>query len=246
MIWPEEKRCAVSLTYDDAFDSHWSEVAPALERRGFRGTFYTPIRPSLWKSAEHWKKVAQAGHELGNHTVFHPCRRAPDTESYQSFDRHDLSRYSLEEFEREVEVANAFLQLLDGQSLRTYGNTCHNTTVGRGADEVSITPALRRLFSAARGARRFELVASATSGLDLFEVGCISSHHFEDLKRGIDHARETHGWLIICLHDVADQEERLRIARTVHEAVLDYLAADESTWVAPVRDVAAWLAADTP
>jgi len=241
-IWPEGKGCAVSLTYDDAFESHWREVAPALEERGFRGTFYTPIRPSLWNHAEQWRKVAQAGHELGNHTVFHPCRRPPESENYKGFDRFDLSRYTLEEFEREVAVANAYLQLLDGQPWRTYGHTCYDMTVGRGSDEVSVTPVVRKHFSAARGARRLEFAASAIDGINLFEIGAVSSYHFEDFKRGIDHARESQGWLIIALHDVAEREERLRIARTEHEALLDYLATDDSIWLNSVRDVAAWIA----
>lgn len=239
--WPEGRRCAVSLTYDDAFDSHWREVAPKLSERGFRGTFYTPIRASLWEHAAEWRKVAEAGHELGNHTVFHPCRRAPESENYGRFDRYDLSRYTLEELAQEVGVANAYLELLDGQSVRTYGNTCHNVTVGRGADEVSITPVLQRFFPAARGGRKSDFRASSLDGIDFYEVGCVSSHSSAELKLAVDHARECGGWLVICLHGVADKEERLQIARKEHDAVLEYLAADTSTWVASVRDVATWL-----
>lgn len=236
-VWPEEKCCAISLSYDDAFESHWREVAPELEQRGFRGTFYTPIRSVFWEYAEEWKQVAKNGHELGNHTVFHPCRRPTDGPTYGVFDRYDLSRYSLDEFRNEIEVANAFLKLVDGRSQRTYGNTCHNMTVGRDDQEISITPVLQELFPAARGARRNTLAATELETLNLHEIGCVSSHSFADLKQSIDHAKQSGGWLVICLHDVADKEERLRIARSEHTALLDYLVQD-SIWVAPVIDVA--------
>ncbi|MCC5843850.1 MAG: hypothetical protein JJU05_06320 [Verrucomicrobia bacterium] len=41
------RRAAVSLTYDDCMDCHLDLVAPALEARGFRGTFYTPVNATL-------------------------------------------------------------------------------------------------------------------------------------------------------------------------------------------------------
>lgn len=235
---PEGKTCAVSLTYDDAFDAHWQEVAPELERRGFRGTFYTPIRASLWNNAAEWRKVAEAGHELGNHTVFHPCRRKPDAPDYEAFTRNDLSRFTLEEFQRELEVANAYLQLLDGRSERTYGNTCHNTTVGRGEAETSITPVLEKLFPAARGPRKEAFEASDPATLNIHEIGCISSHQSSLLKQGIDHALESGGWLVICLHTVGPEEARLCMARKEHDAMLDYLVAHPEIWVAPVVEVA--------
>ena len=38
--WPEGRRCAVSLTYDDALPVHYEHVGPRLEAHGLRGTFY--------------------------------------------------------------------------------------------------------------------------------------------------------------------------------------------------------------
>jgi peptidoglycan/xylan/chitin deacetylase (PgdA/CDA1 family) len=233
-IWPQGKRGAVSLTYDDALECHWQEVAPALEQRGFRGTFYTPIRESLWQHAARWRKVAESGHELGNHTIFHPCRRPSGTKT----DRDDLRAYSLEDLQRELEVANAFLHLIDGKELRTYGNTCHHNTVGSEGAEVPMEPLLASMFSAARGPRHMAPISMNPETLDLHKVGCVSSHQFSVLKQGIEHAAETGGWIIICLHGVAEHEERLRIARSEHEALLDHLAGRSEIWVSPVTEIA--------
>ncbi|MGB1892738.1 MAG: polysaccharide deacetylase family protein, partial [Candidatus Latescibacterota bacterium] len=69
--WPEGKRGAVSLTYDDALPVHYEHVAPLLEEHGLRATFYTNVL-SLGANPEAWRQVAAQGHELGNHSIFHP------------------------------------------------------------------------------------------------------------------------------------------------------------------------------
>lgn len=51
--WPEGKRGAVSLTYDDALPVHYERVAPLLEDHGLRATFYTNVL-SLGANPEAW------------------------------------------------------------------------------------------------------------------------------------------------------------------------------------------------
>jgi len=72
-LWPDATQCAVSLSYDDSVPVHHREVAPLLEKHGLRGTFY--LSALTIENPEAWKIVAAAGHELGNHSLFHPCRR---------------------------------------------------------------------------------------------------------------------------------------------------------------------------
>lgn len=73
--WPQGRKGAVSITYDDALPCHHQLVAPAWEAVGLRATFYTPIRSTLMEEVEAWRAVATKGHELGNHSLFHPCRK---------------------------------------------------------------------------------------------------------------------------------------------------------------------------
>ncbi len=69
----------ICLTYDDALPIHREVVAPLLAERGLRGTFYIPAaRDDLHVNLDGWRKVAQLGHELGNHSCFHPCRTRAD------------------------------------------------------------------------------------------------------------------------------------------------------------------------
>jgi oligosaccharide reducing-end xylanase len=69
--WPENRKGAVSLTFDDGCVSHRLLGFSALEERGYRGTFFlvSDSRANVWES---WKEAAQAGHEIGSHTKTHP------------------------------------------------------------------------------------------------------------------------------------------------------------------------------
>jgi len=65
--WPNGARAAVSLAYDDALDSQLDNALPALQRHGFKATFYLTLAnaPVRRRMAE-WRAAAQRGHELGN------------------------------------------------------------------------------------------------------------------------------------------------------------------------------------
>lgn len=68
--WPDNKKGAVSLTFDDGADSQLSLGIPALDNRGLKGTFFLPTKyVTAWNS---WKKAARNGHEIGSHTMTHP------------------------------------------------------------------------------------------------------------------------------------------------------------------------------
>ena len=78
--YKDGKECAVSLTFDDSMKEHYTIVAPELEKRGFRGTFWMC---GGWMPAEHqydtthftWaeaKEMSDKGHEMSNHSWSHP------------------------------------------------------------------------------------------------------------------------------------------------------------------------------
>jgi hypothetical protein len=72
--WPDGAKAAICLTYDDALDGHLDYAIPQLDSAGFKGTFYcTGNSPSLYSRMGEWRMAAKNGHELGNHTLFHPC-----------------------------------------------------------------------------------------------------------------------------------------------------------------------------
>ncbi len=93
--WPEGKIAAVSLAYDDALPSQLDIALPQLNHAGLKASFYLPLSAlTLTTRLADWRAVAAAGHELGNHSLFHQCSRIKPGRDWVS-PQHDLYPYSL-------------------------------------------------------------------------------------------------------------------------------------------------------
>lgn len=116
--WPSGARAAVSLTYDDGLNSQLDTVVPELEARGLKASFFL-VRENVDARIADWVKVAQLGHEIGNHTVSHPC---------------DLAGYDETAFaEREVLPMEAYLDGHFGSERpRIFAYPCGYLGLGRG------------------------------------------------------------------------------------------------------------------
>jgi peptidoglycan-N-acetylglucosamine deacetylase len=240
--WPEGRKCAVSLTYDDALPIHYQYVAPALEARGLRGTFFLLISGDPINNPERWGDLAARGHELGNHSLFHPCRRQPP-ENYQWLDpSFDTRTYTPTRLQLELRLANFVLYLLDGKRQRTFGSPCSETYIGPDELRIPISDVARKDFVAARGAMTDQMVEINTE-LDLMNVGhCTAeARSFDDLRAEINAAKNVSAWLVYMIHGVGRETNELYIERDVHETLLDFLAADKEIWVKPFINVALWV-----
>src|SRR5471032_2868792 len=95
-IWPNGAKGAVSLTYDDGYDSQLENAAPLLDRLGLKATFFLTVE-NIDERLPDWQALARNGHEIGNHTSTHPCK---------------LHGYSAERFLKEqIEPAEQYLHV---------------------------------------------------------------------------------------------------------------------------------------
>jgi peptidoglycan/xylan/chitin deacetylase (PgdA/CDA1 family) len=240
--WPGEFQGAVSLTYDDGLPVHCDLVGPLLRQYGLRATFYPMIHSDLRLHPERWKELAAAGHELGNHSVFHPCRQR-SAEPYTWLDeRYDLSQYSLGQMRAELEVANLVLHLLDGQRARSYGSTCGDLSVGPEGLDEPLGPILRDLFVAGRGTLTNQ-VAQPGLALDLFNIDCIDAGgcSLQGLQDLVERARASGGWAVLVIHGVGAGTHEIHLETDAHEGFIRWLAQQGRIWTAPVRDIAAYI-----
>ena len=96
--YKDGKECAVSLTFDDSMKEHYTIVAPELEKRGFRGTFWmvgawmpevaeADTTHFTWAEA---KEMSDNGHEMSNHTWSHPyMTMLSDEDLYNEIKKND-------------------------------------------------------------------------------------------------------------------------------------------------------------
>jgi oligosaccharide reducing-end xylanase len=72
--WPDNRKGAVSLGFDDGCPSHLSLGVPALNARGLKGTFFLVTGDGSnpdWPDWNAWRNAAAQGHEIGSHTMTH-------------------------------------------------------------------------------------------------------------------------------------------------------------------------------
>src|SRR5688572_14422385 len=94
-IW-KNKKCAVVITYDDALHVHLDNAIPVLDSLGLKATFYlSGYSPGCSERLADWKVAASRGHELANHTLFHPCIGNLPGRSFVK-PEYDLATYSVQ------------------------------------------------------------------------------------------------------------------------------------------------------
>lgn len=238
--WPAGQQGAVTLSYDDAIVAHFESVAPQLEKAGLRGTFYIQAdSPGFRRHTDRWRQVAQAGHELGNHSLHHPCRKdRPDQHTWLA-DDYNLSNYTPDRWLAEMRMANLILYLVDGRTERTFGNTCCDNYVGPLDSRTCLEELIPQLFVGGRG----EYVSKPTdpANVNFANFGHYSgdSKSFEQLRDEIESAVRDGKWIFYMFHGVGKGTHSLYIEAEEHEKLVAYLAANKDRiWTAPAVDVA--------
>jgi peptidoglycan/xylan/chitin deacetylase (PgdA/CDA1 family) len=234
--WPEGQRGAVTLTYDDGLPVHFEVVAPGLEAAGLRGTFYVPVYTGVLPYAQAWRALAARGHEIGNHSLFHPCVGGPERAWLDPV--YDLRHYTVRRWEEEIAVANFVLQQVDGQAERTFGNTCYDNRIGPEGDSTAMEPLLPRFFTAARGSDTGSPVnLQAVNFYDLGTKDC-DQMSFEEMRAEIEGVVESGGWIIYTLHGVGLETHSIHNDAREHARLVEWLGEHKDRiWTAPLIDV---------
>jgi len=229
------KSCAVVLTYDDGLNVDLTNAIPALDSVGLKATFYiSDYFNGLNAQIPKWRKAAQEGHELGNHTIWHACEGGLAGREFVK--DYDLRFYTVKRMDDEILSMNNILKSIDGKNKRTFAYPCGDTKIH---DSSYIDP-LKNEFVAARGVTPIMLPIDK---VDLYNVGCymINGQTGEQLIDLVKQAMTTHTLLVFLFHGVGG-EHSLNVSLPAHSQLLHYLKANQKNiWVAPMIDVAEFI-----
>ena len=227
--WPGGAKAAVSLTYDDGLNSQLDNVIPALNRFNLKATFFL-VEENIEPRVKDWRAVGEAGHEIGNHTVHHPC---------------DLQSVSSAAFERqEIEGMEQFLAAnFDKGRVPIYAYPCGVLDLGKGGmmeEQLRYVRLLEETFVAARAAdgepndpgsayeHRYVLQATAPT------------YDRDDPSLAMDYVRSAVAkgrWAILIFHEVvAERRGEGDTSNHSHETILAWLRS-QPVWCAPMGAV---------
>jgi peptidoglycan/xylan/chitin deacetylase (PgdA/CDA1 family) len=213
--WPEGKRAAISLSFDDARLSQVDRGLSILDACGVKATFYV-VPDRVEQRLSGWKKAVANGHEIGNHTLSHPC-----TGNFPWSREKALEKYCLEDAERELDEASAAIERLLGVRPTTFAYPCGQKFVGRGLSVKSYVPLVAKRFIVGRGA--FDEVANDPAFCDLAQVMGMDLDEldFERVRRLVDKAIADGRWLVLFGHEIGEPGRQTTIASTL-EALCRY------------------------
>lgn len=225
------KKCGLVLTYDDAIHEHLDNALPLLDSLNLKSTFYiTAFHDAAKSRMNEWKKASESGHELGNHTLFHPCDGGAGREWVRP--ENDLRAYTLPRIINEIKMTNVWLESLDGKKDRTFAFTC-------GDKKVEGSYFMNQLQNDFTGARAVRNEMHTIDKIDLYDIDCyvVNNHTYEEMKKWVDDAMVKNTLLVILFHGVGGGNG-LDVKLEDHKKLLYYIKENEKhMMITPMVDM---------
>ena len=197
--WPEGKRAALSLSFDDARLSQIDRGLAVLDKCGVKVTFFV-LPDNVEKRLAGWQKAVAAGHEIANHSVTHPC-----TGNY-AFSLHNaLENYTLEAIAKNIDGGAAEIQRLLGVKPVTFAYPCGQKFVGRGLDVRSYVPLVAERYIVGRG--YLDEAANDPAFCDLAQATgmAFDDMDYEQMRKLVTDASAEGRWLILVGHEMGER-----------------------------------------
>jgi peptidoglycan/xylan/chitin deacetylase (PgdA/CDA1 family) len=214
--WPEGKRAAISLSFDDGRPSQVDTGLALLDKYGVKATFY--VLPDRAKTRlDGWKRAVASGHEIGNHSRSHPC-----TANYTFSLKNALEEYNLARMAADLDGANSEIEHLLGVRPVTFAYPCGQKFVGRGRNVKSYVPLVATRFLVGRG--YLDEAANNPGVCDLAQAmgTYFDGLEFKQMMDLVSEAAKQRSWLIFVGHDIGKLAHQTTDAAAL-EALLKYL-----------------------
>lgn len=230
--WPDGKQVAVSLSFDDARNSQVEKGTALLDQYGVKATFYV-LPGAVKERLEGWKKATASGHEIGSHSLNHPC-----TGNFLWSRQKALEDYTVDKMRADLVESNKNIEALLGIKPEVFAYPCGQTFVGRGVNTRSYIPVVAELYLTGRG--WLDEGPNDPAFCDFAQLTGMEmdGKNFEDILPLLESARKNHLWLVLAGHEMSDsgaQTTRLTMLKKLIEYAQDPA---NGVWLAPVGTVA--------
>ena len=234
-LWPDGKQMAISLTFDDARPSQVDAGTELLNQYGVKATFVV-VPSSVEKRLDGWKKAVADGHEIGNHTLYHPC-----SGNFPWSRQTALENYTLKQMKKELTDANKRIEELLRTKPTVFAYPCGATFVGRGKDTKSYVPLIAELFIAGRG--WLDEGPNDPAFCDFAQLTGMEmdGKDFDQILPLLKNAKNTGAWLVLAGHEMGEsgsQTTRLSMLKKLIEYAQDPA---NGIWIAPMGTVAKYI-----
>lgn len=208
----DNKNCAISYTFDDGLKEHYTLVAPELENRGFRGTFWingntinrndpvvTDTARMTWAEI---KELAMRGEEVSNHGWSHK----------------KLTKLSLAEMRVEIDKNDSIILVKTGIRPLTYcyANNAKNDTVVQLASENRV------------GTRTFQRSIGSKSTL-------------EELNKWTNQLIEARDWGVGMTHGINYGYDAFKNPQVLWSYLDNVKALEDKIWIGTFKAVSAYI-----
>lgn len=233
--WPQGKQAALSLSFDDARESQVLAGTNLLDQYNVKATFF--VNPGgVEKQLEGWKKAVANGHEIGNHTLTHPC-----TGNFAWSRSNALEDHSLKAMKREMADCNKRIEYLLHVKADVFAYPCGQKFVGRGVHTKSYVPLVAKMFTLGRGwmdeGPNDPLYCNFAqlTGIEM------DGKTFEQILPLLEQAKKSGQWVVLAGHEMGEEGEQ-----TTRLSMLKKLAAyaqdpANGIWIAPMGEVANYI-----
>jgi peptidoglycan/xylan/chitin deacetylase (PgdA/CDA1 family) len=233
--WPQGKRAAISLTFDDARLSQIDRGIPLLNEYGVKATFYVSPR-SMEQRLEGWKAAVANGHEIGNHSLVHPC-----SGNFPFSRDKALEDYTLDQMRAELRQASDMIENQLGVRPVSFAYPCGQKYVGRGRNFKSYVPLIAEEFLTGRGWMNEWANDPAFCDMANLMGVELDGKSFEQVKQVMDRVLKDGGWLVFAGHEIGDGGRQTTLASTL-KALCEY-AQDPANgiWLDTVESVSRYI-----
>ncbi len=233
--WPEGKMMGLSLTFDDARLSQVDKGIPLLDKYGVKATFY--LSPdNMTQRLEGWKKGVSNGHDIGNHSLLHPC-----TGNFDFAKNKALEDYTILRMNNELDSASRLLEKAFGILPVSFAYPCGQTFVGRGILTRSYIPVISTKFETGRGWLNEGPNDPAFCDMSQVTGMELDGKSFEQIRTLIESAKSNGQWLVLAGHEMNEGGFQTSLLSTIEEICRYASDPANGIWIDNVHNIASYI-----